>query len=301
MKGIVTGIFKNVKYWQDKKLLLQAIHPDYYLNKTVMLQLLGITKGNVLPENEAKRGMWNYHIESSGLGDDILRNINPIILKDFDFIKKAIAKYNRTYIFLPKNLQASREFAMDAVTRETEYNPQKFNTPILQYMPETLRIDNEIALVATTRNIENLQYATNLKKNKYFIIDIMNLLDDNKIKQKVLRYIDKSLLSDKRFVSKLGCFDNLCDNFHGDLEYIASAVKYDLSILKKTKMFDEAIIKSALENDTKARELVLADVFRYIERFNDDFNELQTKVKDKVLLGELFWEYGEIISMEFLS
>ena len=300
MKSIINEIFNNVKYWQDKNLLLRAINPDYYLNKNIVLQLLGITSGNVSPENEAKRGMWNYHINDNYMGDEILKNAHKDIFRDREFVKSAILKYNRTYVYLPDDLKASKEFAIDAATKEKDYDEKKPYTPILYYMPEIFREDNDIALIATTRNIENLEYATKLKMNKYFIIDVMNLLDNNKTKQKVLKYIDKSLLSDKRFVSKLGCFDNLCENFHGDLVYISNAVRYDISILKKTKLFDQSIIKSALKNDTKSREEIFADIFRYIEKFNDNFEELDSNIQDKRILQELFWNFGEIVADEFI-
>lgn len=300
MKSIINGIFKNVSYWQDKNLLLKAIHPDYFRNKNVVLQLLGIGAGNVDPINEAKRGMWNYHITDGFLGDDILKLTDKSVLSNRDFIKSAILKYNRTYIYLPRELQASREFAMDSVLKEREYKENKDYNPILSYMPEIFRLDHEIALVATTRNIENLKYADNLKKNKYFIIDIMNLLDNNKIKQKVLSYIDQDLLNDKRFISKLGCFDNLCENFHSDLTYISNAVKYDINILRKTELFNQAIIKSAMRNENSSREVILSEIFRYIERFTDDYEELDSHIKNKAILGELFWEFGTLISEEFI-
>ena len=109
-------------------------------------------------------------------------------------------------------------------------------------------------------------------------------------------------MSDKRFVSKLGCFDNLCENFHSDVEYVSNAVRYDINILKKTQMFDQAILKAALKTTSKDidRQEILAEVFRYIERFNDDFDELETNIKDKKILKELFWEFGETISEEFI-
>lgn len=300
MKSIINGIFKNVSYWQDKNLLLKAIHPDYFRNKNVVLQLLGIGAGNVDPINEAKRGMWNYHVTDGFLGDDILKLTDKSVLSNREFIKSAILKYNRTYIYLPRELQASREFAMDSVLKEREYKENKDYTPILSYMPEIFRLDHEIALVATTRNIENLKYADNLKKNKYFIIDIMNLLDNNKIKQKVLSYIDQDLLNDKRFISKLGCFDNLCENFHSDLTYISNAVKYDINILRKTELFNQAIIKSAMRNENSSREVILSEIFRYIEKFTDDYEELDSHIKNKAILGELFWEFGTLISEEFI-
>ena len=302
MKDIINGIFKNVKYWQDKKLLLQAIHPDYYNNKNIVIRLLGITSQSISPENEAKKDMWNHQLNTNNMGDDILKNVNPNILSDIEFARGAISKYNRTYLYLNKSLQASHELAKLAAFKEDTNEKQLYNEPILKYMPEIFQKDHEIALMATTRNVDNLQYAINLKRNKYFIIDLMNFIFDYDIKQKVLRYIDKSLLMDKRFVSKLGCFDNLCEEFHGDKQYVASAVRHDMKILKKTNIFDQSIIKSALRNTDKnlTKEETLAEIFRYIERFNDDYNELDYNVKDKKLLKELFWQFGETISEEFM-
>ena len=302
MKTIINTIFGNVQYWKDKNLLLQAIHPDHFNNKRVVIQLLGISSGNVSPENQAKKDMWNYQIQENNLGDDILKMTNSKLLEDFEFAKRAIEKYNRSYIFIGKNLKGSRELALVAATKEVGLGESKYYPPILEHMPESFRLDHEISLLATTRNIENLRYATNLKRNKYFIIDLMNLLYETSLKQKVLRYIDKSLLSDKRFVSKLGCFDNLCENFHSDVEYVSNAVRYDINILKKTQMFDQKILKSALNTKSKDidRESILAEVFRYIERFNDDFDELDSKIKDKKILKNLFWEFGETISDEFI-
>jgi hypothetical protein len=169
-------------------------------------------------------------------------------------------------------------------------------------MPEMFQKDSEIALTATTRNIDNLEYAPNLRRNKYFIIDIMNFTESYETKQKILRLIDQTLLQDKKFVSQLGCFDNMCENYRGDKEFVASAVRYDLDILRKTELFDESIIKGALKNkDYKVqRDVVLSEVFQYIERFNDDYNELESHIKDKKLLGRLFWEFGEMISDGFL-
>jgi len=178
----------------------------------------------------------------------------------------------------------------------------KGNLPILKYMPEKFKLDSEIALAATTRNIENLQYAQNLKRNKYFIIDMMNLVDDNSIKQQILRYIDQNLLQDKRFVSRLGCYDNMCEQFKNDIEYVANSALYDISILRKTKIFDESIIKGALNNDDiyTSREVVISAIFRYIERFNSGYDELNSKIKDKHILHILFWEMGELITDEFV-
>ena len=275
MKNIIDSIFKNVKYWQDKKLLLQAIDSDYYNNKNIIIRLLGITSQSISTINEAKKDMWNHQLNSNNMGDDILKNVNPEILNDIEFARGAIAKYNRTYLYLNKSLQASHELAKLAAFKEDSNENQLYNEPILKYMPEIFQKDHEIALMATTRNVDNLQYAINLKRNKYFIIDLMNFIFDYDIKQKVLRYIDKSLLSDKRFVSKLGCFDNLCEKFHGDKQYVASAVRHDMKILKKTNIFDQSIIKSALKNTDKriTKEETLAEIFRYIEKFNDDYDE----------------------------
>ncbi|MEA3513143.1 MAG: hypothetical protein U9R37_06035, partial [Campylobacterota bacterium] len=264
MKDIIEQIFKNVKYWQNKKLLLQAIDPSYFTNKNIIIQLLGITSDFVSDYNQAKRDMWNHQIQKYNLGDDILKNVHPNLLKDFEFAKMAIAKYNRTYLFISKELQASRQLAIDTVSKEKEYNKDNnTNPPILQYMPDSFKIDHEIALMATTRNILNLEFATNLKRNKYFIIDIMNLLYDFELKQHILKLIDQNLLSDKRFVSRLGCFDNLCEKFHNDTEYVANAVRHDISILKKTKLFNESILKASLKSKDyyNDKEQALAIIF----------------------------------------
>ncbi len=302
MTEIIDRIFDSVKYWQNKKLLLQAIPFEYYSNKNIMIRLLGVTSQSISPKNEAKKDMWNHHI-NNGMGDDILNNIDKKLLSDFEFARDAIAKYNRTYIYLDKSLQASRELALLAASKEENLDdPAKYKPPILQHMPEVYQLDHEIALMSTTRNIENLRYAQNLRRNKYFIIDIMNYTFDHDMKQKILQYIDRDLLNDKRFVSKLGCFDNLCQQFHGDLEYITNAVRYDISILQKTDLFDESIIKAALKNENyaSAKEFVLKDIFNYIERFNQDFDEFNQKIKDKKIIARLFWEFGETISEEFI-
>ncbi|MDB2405559.1 hypothetical protein N9W00_01350 [Arcobacteraceae bacterium] len=302
MTETIDKIFDSVKYWQEKRLLLQAIHPEYYQNKNIVVRLLGVTSQSISPHNEAKKDMWNHHI-INGLGDDILQNVNKELLKDFNFARDAIAKYNRTYLYLDKSLQASRELALLAAQKEENLDdPQKYKDPILQHMPETFRQDHEISLMATTRNIENLKYADNLRSNKYFIIDIMNVTFDHDMKQKILRYINRDLLSDKKFVSKLGCFDNLCEKFQGDTEYVASAVLYDIKILKKTDIFDESILKAAIKNYERDNydEYKLADIFRYIERFHTNFNELNKNIKNKKILAKLFWSFGETISSEFV-
>ena len=303
MTNTIDNIFNNVKYWQEKKLLLQAIPYEYYSNKLIMVRLLGVTSQSISPNNEAKKDMWNHHI-NNGMGDEILNNIDKKFLSDFEFAKMAILKYNRTYLYLDKSLQASRELAILAASKEENVNdPKMFKPPILQHMPEAFQLDHEIALMATTRNIENLRYAQNLRRNKYFIIDIMNYTFEHDMKQKILQYIDRDLLSDKRFVSKLGCFDNLCEKFHGDLEYITNAVQYDINILNKTDLFDEAIIKAALKNEKyhTEKEFVLRDIFNYIERFNENFTEFEDKIKDKKIIHKLFWDFGETIADEFLT
>ncbi len=301
MKNIVNSMFNGIEYWQDKNLLLRAIHPEFYRDKNVIIQLLGITTGNISLENEAKRDMWNHQITQNNMGDDILKNVIPEILNDLDFAKKAISKYNRTYIFLSKTLKASQELALDTVIRE-EQNENINNPPILQYMPEVFQLHHEIALMATTRKISNLKYAINLRRNKYFIIDIMSLVDDNEIKKNILHYIDKHLLEDKRFIAKLGCFDTLCEKFHNDMQYLASAVKHDVKILRKTNIFHEAILSAALKsrNYQTHKEETLSIIFRYIEKFHEDYISLNKKIEDKRILQKLFWEFGEIVSDEFL-
>ncbi len=301
MKATIDGIFNNVKYWLDKKQLLRAIDPDHYNNKHIILRLLGVTSQSISEHNEAKKSMWNHHIKNNNMGDDILKNINPLILKDFEFAKRAIEKYNRSYIFIAQELKGSLDLAMTAALKE-EYDEKNYREPILQYMPESFQLDNDIALAATTRNIENLKYAKNLRSNKYFILDFIKYNDDVKLKRKILQYINKDLLNDKRFVSQLGCFDDLCENFTNDTEFVVHSVTNDIKILKKTKLFDESIIKAALNSNSfyNDREYTLADIFRYIEKFNHNFEEFDSKIKDKQIIEELFWHFGETISDEFI-
>lgn len=301
MKETIDSIFNSVQYWLEKNQLLAAIAPQHYNNKNIVLRILNVNAESVSSKNEAKRTMWNHHIHYNNMGDDILKATKQEFFEDKEFCKRAIEKYNRSYIFVSKGLKLSHDLALTAAMRE-EYDEKKSNAPILQFMPDKFKEDHEIALTATTRNIENLKYAQNLKKNKYFIIDFMNFNDDDTIKQKILKYMDQDLLEDKKFISKLGCYDNLCDNFQGDLEFVSNAVLYDISILKKTKIFDESIIKAALKNEQfeLSREYVLADIFRYIEKFNSDFKEFNSKIKDKALVSELFWQMGELIGEEFI-
>jgi len=299
---IIDGIFNSVKYWKNKNLLLSAINPDYYNNKNIIIRLLGVTSQSISPVNEAKREMWNHMLVNENLGDDILKQVDKRILDDIEFVKAATSKYNRTYVYASHRLKASRELAVMAAMAEKEDDGINFKNPILKYMPEIFRTDNEIAVMATTRNINNLQFATNLRRNKYFIMDMMNIIDDHNMKQKILRYIDPDLLNDKKFISRLGCFDNMCEKFRGDVEFVASAVRHDLSILKKTEIFDEAILKGALKNDDiyTEQEFVLSSIFRYIEKFNHSFDELDSKIKDKRILNKLFWSMGETIAEEFI-
>ena len=302
MTNIIDGIFNNVKYWQNKNLLLNAINPDYYTNRNIIIRLLGVTSQSISPVNEAKRGMWNHMLVNENLGDDILKNVDKKLLDDMEFVKVAISKYNRTYIYASHRLKASRELAVVAAMSEKEDDGINFKNPILKYMPEIFKLDNEISVMATTRNINNLQFATNLRRNKYFIMDMMNLIDDHNMKQKILRLIDQDLLNDKNFISRLGCFDNMSEDFQSDPSFVASAVRHDLSILKKIDIFDEKIIKSALKNNDiyTSKETVLSEVFRYIERFNSGYEELDSKIKDKRILTKLFWDMGETIAEEFI-
>ena len=302
MTNIIDGIFNNVKYWKNKNLLLSAINPDYYTNKNIIIRLLGVTSQSISPVNEAKRGMWNHMLVNENLGDDILKNVDKKLLDDIEFVKVATSKYNRTYIYASHRLKASRELAVVAAMSEKEDDGINFKNPILKYMPEIFKLDNEISVMATTRNINNLQFATNLRRNKYFIMDMMNLIDDHNMKQKILRLIDQDLLNDKNFISRLGCFDNMSEEFQTDPSFVASAVRHDLSILKKIDIFDEKIIKSALKNNDiyTSKETVLSEVFRYIERFNSGYEELDSKIKDKRILTKLFWDMGETIAEEFI-
>jgi hypothetical protein len=296
MKNIIIKIFDNVKYWQDKKMLLKAINSDYYKSKEVLIELLGITPGLLPKEYEPKRDMWNHMINDKFMGDDILEQIDKNVLNDIDFAKRTIYKYNRSYVYLTKSLKKIENIAL----MSAEYENERFGIPILRYMPEEFQKNNKIAIVATKNNIENLQYATNLKANKYFLEEIMQV-SNNEQKSKILSYIDEFLLQDKKFVSRLGCFDNLCENFHGDIEYLVEAVKYDISILQKTDIFDVSVIQSAFDSNEyyANKDLVLVEIFNYIERFNIDYEDL-CEIEDKTLLLRLMWELGQSMSSEFL-
>jgi hypothetical protein len=299
MKTIIQRLFDNVQYWHDKSMLLKAINLEYYQDKNIILQLLNISSAFVDQNNKAKLDLWNHMIISKKLGDDILNHTSNEILSDISFARKAIYKYNRTYIFLSKELQENYEISNHAASNEIISD--KYCTPIMMFMPEDIQNDIDISLMACSRNIHNIQYAPKLQKNKYFIVDIMNFLENNEDKRDVLSYIDQSLLEDKIFVSKLGCFDNLCDRFQGDILYVSNAVKYDIKILDKTKLFHDSILKSAIHCDyyNKNTDEALAIIFNYIKRFNDNFKELNNKIEDKTIIQKLMWNMGEVLSDEF--
>jgi len=302
MKESIKIIFDNVKYWKDKTLLLRAINQSAYNNKNLILLLLNIPPNILSKEYEAKRELWNHTIISEKLGDDILNNVSSEILNDIDFAKKAILKYNRTYIYLSKNLQDRHEIASMCVSNEISSN-NEYHAPILMYMPKKFQNNLDIALIASSRNIHNIQYSSILCSNKYFIIDIMNSLSSNEDKRKVLSYIDKSFLDDKIFVSKLGCFDNLCDRFQGDILYVSNAVIYDISILNKTELFHESILHSVINSQYYKDNLdySLAIIFSYIKRFNDNYKELDDKIENKTILNKILWDMGEVLSNEFIN
>lgn len=299
MKETIENIFKRVSYWQEKRTILSEINPALYNNKKAVITLLNISPQIVSSENQAKRDMWNHQIKNHNMGDDILKNTSPSILDDISFAKEAIIKYNRAYIYLSKRLKASREIAI--LTAMNENNDIEHNGPILQFMPEIHQNDNEIATIATTRNINNIAFAPLLKKNKYFIADLVNLLFEDELRHQILRLIDPSLLEDKWFVSKLGCFDGLCERFRGDVEFVAFSVLNDIKILDKTELFDEKIIKAVFKShDYKTNKaLALIKLFEYIEHFNEDYATLETKIKDKSLIQRLFWELAQLASSEY--
>ena len=297
MKKEIKLIFDNVKYFKEKKYLLKAIPSEYYLRGNISIQLLYISSNNVSVDDEAKRQMWNHMIVEEKMGDDILNKMDNNILNDIDFAKKAISRYNRTYIYLSEQLQNNYDIATLTVTNEI-IDTKKYIAPILMYMPDEFQNDIDISLIASSRNIHNIQYAPKLQKNKYFIIDIMNTITSIEDKRKVLSYIDQSFLEDKIFVSKLGCFDNLCDKFQGDVVYVSHAVQHDIDILKKTKLFDESIIKSIIQSDYyhEHHNDAISKLFIYIKQFNDSFDEFDSKIKDKTIINKLMWDMGELIT-----
>ncbi|MDX9743379.1 MAG: hypothetical protein RBT59_06135 [Arcobacteraceae bacterium] len=279
---------------------MSAINPDFYHNKYVILALLGITPQTVSSSNFAKKDMWNHQLKKYNMGDDILKNTSKTILSDIDFATKAIVKYNRTYLYLSDELKANRNLAVLTAKFETDAYSQ--NEPILKFMCEGFQNDIEISALATMRNIDNLQYSQNLQNNRYFLVDMINLIYEKEIRYKVLRYMNPELLKDKRFVSKLGCFDGLCENFKGDSSFVAFSVENDIGILKKTEIFDEKIVKAIFNSKDyqkdKAKAIVM--LFRYIEKFNYDYEELESKISDKKLLHRLFWELAQVASDEFI-
>ena len=300
MKEIINNIFNSINYYNDKKLLLSAIPFDAYSNKSLMIRLLGISSGMVDANNEAKKDMWNHQLHQYNMGDDILKNISPILLDDLEFAQEAIVKYNRTYLYLSQRLKASRNLALVAVSKESDSFTQ--NEPILKFMPECFKNDREISIMATTRNIDNLQYSPTLQNNKYFILDVINLIYEDSIRYKVLHYMNQEFLEDKRFMSKLGCFDGLCEKFRGDETFVSYSVVDNIDILDKIEIFSEKILNSAFKSKAylSNHEYVLRKIFRYIERFNDDIDELNTKVKDKSLINTLFWDLAQLASDEFI-
>jgi hypothetical protein len=152
------------------------------------------------------------------------------------------------------------------------------------------------------RNIENLRYSRQLQNNKYFLADMINLLFEDELKYKILKYMNPELLKDKRFISKLGCFDGLCENFRGDILFVAYSVESDIKILRKTELFDESIVAAVFNSKDYLRDKhrALVILFRYIERFNSDFEELEGKIKDKKLLGRLFWELAQVATDDLI-
>lgn len=299
MKKTIENIFNKVSYWQEKRTILGAIDPSLYNNKRAILTMLNISPQLLDISNQAKRDMWNYQIKFHNMGDDILKNTSKEILDDITFAKEAVIKYNRAYLYLSSRLKASREIAY--LTAMHENNEIKHNPPILEFMPETHCLDIEIATMATTRNINNIAFAPTLKKNKYFISDLVNLIYEDDIRHSLLRLIDPQLLEDKWFVSKLGCFDGLCEKFRGDVEFVAFSVLNNIKILDKTELFDEKIIRAVFKSsDYKINKAyTLTKLFEYIEHFNTDYVELESKIKDKSLLHRTFWELAQLASSEY--
>jgi hypothetical protein len=302
MDDTIDKILNSIEYWQDRNLLLSRIHNEYYMNKHLIVQLLNITSADISHKNEAKKEMWNYQISYHRMGDSILKNVHSDILKDFEFAKLAISKYNRAYKYLDRSLQTSYKLALLATRMEVQSTKDRFSPPILQYMPDVFKSDSEIALMATTKNIENLAHAPNLKKNRRFIIDTMNRVCDYKIRKKILKYIDKDLLNDKSFVAQLGCFNNLCEEFNNDIEYLLNAIKHDITILEKIKIFDEEIIQSIINSKAydKNKEQAIGVLFIYIKRFFTSFEEFNENINDKSIIHKLFWDFGEITSSKLI-
>ena len=121
MKNTIDNIFSLVNYWQEKRLLLSAISPDYYHNKYVILALLGVTPQTISATNLAKKDMWNHQLKRYNMGDDILQNTSKTVLNDKDFATKAIVKYNRTYIYLSDELKKVKNDLKSLRTRNSQY------------------------------------------------------------------------------------------------------------------------------------------------------------------------------------
>jgi len=298
MKTTIQKIFDNVHYWQEKDMLLKAIPSYYYENEEVVLNLLNIRPGLLSKDYNAKVDMWNHMIVSQKLGDDILNNTTSEVLASLEFAKQAILKYNRTYIYLSVELQNHKYIVNSTVQNEPNPEPEQYIAPILMYMPEVFQNDIDVSFTACTNNFHNIKYSPKFQKNKYFIIDIMNDTQSTKDKKTILSYIDQDLLEDKAFVGKLGCFDNVCDKFKGDLIYVSNAAIYDINILKKTDLFDEAILQSVIYSDYYHENIdeSIEIVFNYIKRFNNNIEELDSKIEDKSILNKLLWDMGEILS-----
>jgi len=298
MKNTIQKIFDNVPYWQEKDKLLKAIPSYYFDNEDIVLNLLNVRAGLLNKQYEAKRDMWNHMVISQKLGDDILNLASSNVLSSLKFAKEAILKYNRTYIYLSPQLQNHKYIVKSTVQNEPIPEVEKYLAPILMYLPEEFQNDIDISLTACSKNFHNIKYAPKLQRNKYFIIDIMNLTDSSKDKKTILSYIDQTLLEDKAFVGKLGCFDNVCDKFRGDLVYVSNAAKYDINILKKTDLFDEEILESVIYSDYYHENIdeSIEIIFNYIKRFNNNAEELNEKIEDKTILNKLLWDMGDILS-----
>ena len=298
MKKTIQNIFDNVHYWQEKEKLLKAIPEYYYSNEELIINLLYIKPGFLGKAYDAKRDMWNHMLVSKKMGDDILNNTSSDVLDSLEFAKQAVTKYNRTYIYLSEKLQNNIFIVKSTIQNEPTPGIEEYIAPILMYMPEIYQNDIDLSLNACSKNFHNIKYAPKLQRNKYFIIDIMNLTKSNKDKKTILSYIDQELLEDRAFVGKLGCFDNVCDKFKGDLIYVRNAVTADINILKKTDLFDESILEAVLYSDYYHENIdeSIEIVFNYIKRFNNNVKELNEKIEDKTILDKLLWDMGEILS-----
>ena len=298
MKKTIQKIFDNVHYWQEKDKLLKAIPEYYYSNEELIINLLYIKPGFLGKDYDAKRDMWNHMLTSKKMGDDILNNTSSEVLSSLEFAKQAVVKYNRTYIYLSEKLQNNIFIVKSTIQNEPTPGIEEYIAPILMYMPEVYQNDIDLSLSACSKNFHNIKYAPKLQRNKYFIIDIMNSTKSNKDKKTILSYINQELLEDRAFVGKLGCFDNVCDKFKGDLIYVSNAVLADINILKKTDLFDESILEAVLYSDYYHENIdeSIEIVFNYIKRFNNNVQELNDKIEDKTILDKLLWDMGEILS-----